>query len=107
MRAMRRLSCRQRTSAPACRFSPERPDSTNRLTPVATDTSTEQLLQRVRAMIDQSEQRQQRELALRLSQVHAKSTRSIRPTCCASSRISVSSRKALMNYLVRTSGGVK
>jgi len=30
---------------------------------------TEQLLQRVRAMIDQSEQRQQRELALRLSQV--------------------------------------
>ena len=35
----------------------------------AADVDTEQLLQRVRAMIDQSEQRQQRELALRLSQV--------------------------------------
>ena len=35
----------------------------------ASPADTEQLLQRVRAMIDQSEQRQQRELALRLSQV--------------------------------------
>ncbi len=35
----------------------------------ASSADTEDLLQRVRAMIDQSEQRQQRELALRLSQV--------------------------------------
>ena len=38
-------------------------------TPLISGDQTERLLQRVRSMIDQSEQRQQRELALRLSQV--------------------------------------
>ena len=41
----------------------------NAASPIASPIDTEQLLQRVRAMIDQSEQRQQRELALRISQV--------------------------------------
>jgi hypothetical protein len=58
----------------------------------ASSDSYEQLLQRVRAMIDQSEARQQRELALRLSQVANEVETQHRAVCSACSRPSASSR---------------
>ena len=67
------------------------------------------LLQRVRAMIDQSEQRQQertRQLALRLSQVRERSTRSTRRSAAHPAGFRGSSRSHL-GYLVKTSGRVK
>ena len=58
---------------------------------------TEHLLQRVRAMIDQSEQRQQRELALRLSQVAREVDTQHQADLLRSSRTSGSSRKRRWN----------
>jgi len=79
----------------------------NRLTPVATDTSTEQLLQRVRSMIDQSEQRQQRELALRLSQLNSEVDAQHQADLLRIQQNFGQQQEDVMNYLVRTSGGVK
>jgi hypothetical protein len=67
---------------------------------------TEQLLQRVRSMIDQSEQRQERELALRLSQV-AQEVNTQHQADLLRIQQNVGQTQDLMEYLVRTSGGVK
>jgi hypothetical protein len=72
----------------------------------AASVDTEQLLQRVRAMIDQSEQRQQRELALRLSQV-AREVDTQHQADLLQIQQNVGQTQDLMEYLVRTSGGVK
>ncbi len=82
---------------------PERPLD-NRLTPVATDTSTEQLLQRVRSMIDQSEQRQQRELALRLSQLNSEVDAQHQADLLRIQQNFGQQQEDVMNYLVRTGG---
>ena len=70
------------------------------------DAATERLLQRVRAMIDQSEQRQQRELALRLSQVTGEVEAQHQADLLRLQQ-SVGQTQDVMDYLVRTSGGVK
>jgi len=82
-----------------------------------TSTDIEQLLQRVRSMIEQSEMRQQRELALRLSQVAREVDTQQRADLL---RIQqnlgqfemqtgerIDQQQQIMDYLVRTSGGVK
>jgi anti-sigma factor RsiW len=68
--------------------------------------STEQLLQRVRAMIEQSEMRQQRELALRLSQV-AREVDTQHQADLLRIQQDFGQQQDMMEYLVRTSGGVK
>lgn len=68
---------------------------------------TERLLQRVRAMIDQSEQRQQRELALRLSQVSREVDTQREADLLRVQQELGQQHDATMEYLVRTSGGVK
>jgi anti-sigma factor RsiW len=68
---------------------------------------TERLLQRVRAMIDQSEQRQQRELALRLSQVAREVDTQHQADLLRIQQDFGQQQDATMDYLVRTSGGVK
>jgi hypothetical protein len=69
---------------------------------------TEVLLQRVRAMIDQSEQRQQRELALRLSQVTREVDTQHQADLLRIQQDFGQQQDATMEYLVRTSsGGVK
>ncbi len=93
-------------NGPGVTTAPERPLD-NRLTPVATDTSTEQLLQRVRSMIDQSEQRQQRELALRLSQLNSEVDAQHQADLLRIQQNFGQQQEDVMNYLVRTSGGVK
>jgi hypothetical protein len=65
-----------------------------------------QLLQRVRAMIEQSETRQQRELALRLSQI-AREVDTQHQADVLRIQQEVGDQQNLMEYLVRTSGGVK
>jgi anti-sigma factor RsiW len=72
----------------------------------AAPVNTEELLQRVRAMIDQSEQRQQRELALRVSQV-AREVDTQHQADLLQIQQNVGQTQDLMEYLVRTSGGVK
>jgi flagellar biosynthesis GTPase FlhF len=67
---------------------------------------TERLLQRVRAMIDQSEQRQQRELALRLSQV-SREVDTQHQADLLRIQQDVGQQQEALEYLVRTSGGVK
>jgi hypothetical protein len=77
--------------------------------PVATNTNPAdivQLLQRVRAMIEQSETRQQRELALRLSQI-AREVDTQHQADVLRIQQEVGDQQNLMEYLVRTSGGVK
>lgn len=79
--------------------------------------STEQLLQRVRTMIEQSEIRQQRELALRLSQVasevdtqHQADLLRIQQNLGQiemETGAQINQQQQLMDYLVRTSGGQK
>ena len=79
--------------------------------------STEQLLERVRAMIEQSEIRQQRELALRLSQVasevdtqHQADLLRIQQNLGQiemETGAQINQQQQLMDYLVRTSGGQK
>ena len=66
----------------------------------------EQLLQRVRAMIDQSEQRQQRELALRLSQV-SREVDTQHQADLLKIQQDFGQQQEALEYLVRTSGGVK
>lgn len=73
----------------------------------ASSVDTERLLQRVRAMIDQSEQRQQRELALRLSQVTSEVDTQHRADLLRIQQDFGQQQEATMDYLVRTSGGVK
>ena len=68
--------------------------------------ATEQLMQRMRAMIDQSEQRQQRELALRLAQVAGEVDAQHQADLMRIQQ-SVGQTQEVMDYLVRTSGGVK
>jgi len=79
--------------------------------------STEQLLQRVRTMIEQSEIRQQRELALRLSQVASEVDTQHKADLLRIQQnfgqlemetgAQISQQQQLMDYLVRTSGGQK
>ena len=68
---------------------------------------TEVLLQRVRAMIDQSELRQQRELALRLSQVTREVDTQHQSDLLRIQQDFGKQQDATMEYLVRTSGGAK
>lgn len=68
--------------------------------------STEELLQRVRAMIDQSEQRQQRQLALRLTQV-AREVDTQHQADLMHIQQNFGQQQEMMDYLVRTSGVVK
>ena len=78
--------------------------------PVPTDrypVDTEVLLQRVRSMIDQSEQRQQRELALRLSQVTREVDTQHQADLLRIQQDFGHQQEATMDYLVRTSGGAK
>jgi hypothetical protein len=63
-------------------------------------------MQRMRAMIDQSEQRQQRELALRLAQVAGEVDAQHQADLMRIQQ-SVGQTQEVMDYLVRTSGGVK
>lgn len=105
---------------PSPQAMPEPQTATN-LVPVETltgDAANEQLLQRVRAMIEQSEVRQQRELALRLSQVarevdtqHSADLQRIQQNLGqfeieTGAQIN-QQRQQIMDYLVRTSGGSK
>jgi hypothetical protein len=73
----------------------------------ASSLDTERLLQRVRAMIDQSEQRQQRELALRLSQVAREVDTQHQADLLRIQQDFGQQQEATMDYLVRTSGGAK
>ena len=73
----------------------------------ASSVDVEQLLQRVRAMIDQSEQRQQRELALRLSQVAREVDTQHQADLLRVQQEFGQQQEATMDYLVRTSGGTK
>lgn len=73
----------------------------------ATPLDTEALLLRVRAMIDQSEQRQQRELALRLSQVTREVDTQHQADLLRIQQDFGHQQDATMEYLVRTSGGAK
>lgn len=68
---------------------------------------TEVLLQRVRAMIDQSEQRQKSELALRLSQVAREVDTQHKADLLQIQQDFGQQQDATMEYLVKTSGGVK
>ena len=68
--------------------------------------STEELLQRVRSMIDQSERRQQHELALRLSQVTREVDTQHQADLLRIQQDFGKQQEAALEYLVRT-GGVK
>ena len=67
---------------------------------------TEALLQRVRAMIDQSEVRQQRELALRVSQV-SREVDTQHTADLLKIQQDFGKQQEALEYIVRTSGGVK
>jgi anti-sigma factor RsiW len=79
--------------------------------------TVDQLLQRVRSMIEQSEARQQRELALRLSQVANEVETQHRADLLRMQQnfgqleietgAQINQQQQLMDYLVRTSGGPK
>lgn len=84
----------------------ERELRTRLTSPNASAVDTEALLQRMRAMIDQSEQRQQRELALRLAQVAGEVDAQHQADLLRIQQ-SVGQTQEVMDYLVRTSGGVK
>jgi hypothetical protein len=73
----------------------------------ASSGDTEQLLQRVRTMIDQSEQRQQSVLALRLSQVAREVDTQHKADILNIQQDFGRQQEATIDYLVRTSGGVK
>lgn len=74
--------------------------------PVAGTAPDDQVLQRVRAMIEQSEMRQQRELALRLSQV-AREVDTQHQADLLRIQQNFGQQQDMMEYLVRTSGGIK
>ena len=87
---------------------PENPSSDPNDGPGASyDNERELLLQRVRTMIDQSEQRQQRELALRLSQVSREVDTQHKADLLQIQQDFGQQQDATMEYLVKTSGGVK
>jgi hypothetical protein len=71
------------------------------------ENERELLLQRVRAMIDQSEQRQQRELALRLSQVSREVDTQHQADLLRIQQDFGQQQEATLDYLVKTSGGAK
>ncbi|HEY0285343.1 MAG TPA: zf-HC2 domain-containing protein [Vicinamibacterales bacterium] len=73
----------------------------------ASSADAEDLLQRVRSMIDQSEQRQQRELALRVSQVAREVETQHQVDVQRIEQNFGRQQDATMDYLVKTSGGVK
>jgi anti-sigma factor RsiW len=68
---------------------------------------SERLLQQVRSMIGESEQRQHRELALRLSQVAGEVDAQHRVDVERMQQDFGKQQEATMEYLVRTSGGLK
>jgi anti-sigma factor RsiW len=72
--------------------------------PAAASIDTEQLLQRVRAMIDQSEQRQQRELALRLAHLASEVDTQHQADLLKIQQNLGQQQDDFMNYLVRTGG---
>ena len=74
---------------------------------VASAEDVERLLQRVRAMIDQSEQRQKGELALRLSQVAREVDTQHQADLLRIQQDFGQQQEATMDYLVRTSGGTR
>jgi hypothetical protein len=87
---------------------PENPSSDPNDSPGPSyDNERELLLQRVRTMIDQSEQRQQRELALRLSQVSREVDTQHKADLLQIQQDFGQQQDATMEYLVKTSGGVK
>ena len=91
-------------------YTPRNPDpgATPQAMPGDQNTAdTEALLQRVRAMIDQSALRQQRELALRLSQVTREVDTQHQADLLRIQQDFGQQQDATMDYLVRTSGGVK
>ena len=73
----------------------------------ASSADAEGLLERVRSMIDQSEQRQQRELALRVSQVAREVETQHQVDVQRIEQNFGRQQDATMDYLVKTSGGVK
>ena len=74
---------------------------------VTSAEDVERLLQRVRAMIDQSEQRQKGELALRLSQVAREVDTQHQADLLRIQQDFGQQQEATMDYLVRTSGGTR
>ena len=70
-------------------------------------TSEAQLMARVRTLIEESEQRQQRELALRLSQVSREVDTQHKADLLQIQQDFGQQQDATMEYLVKTSGGVK
>lgn len=74
---------------------------------VTSAEDVERLLQRVRAMIDQSEQRQKGELALRLSQVAREVDTQHQADLLRIQQDFGQQQQATMDYLVRTSGGTR
>jgi hypothetical protein len=88
---------------------PENPRSGTNDSPGSLDSNDREreLLQRVRAMIDQSEQRQQRELALRLSQVSREFDTQHQVDLLRIQQDFGRQQDATMEYLVKTSGGTK
>jgi hypothetical protein len=91
---------------PAERVSAE-PLNTPAQSSVASTEDVERLLQRVRAMIDQSEQRQKGELALRLSQVAREVDTQHQADLLRIQQDFGQQQEATMDYLVRTSGGTR
>jgi hypothetical protein len=85
----------------------DRAFSDREVSPNASPVDTEQLLQRVRAMIDQSEQRQQRVLAQRLSEVATEVDAQHQADLLRIQQSLGQQQDDVMNYLVRTSGGTK
>ena len=75
--------------------------------PSPSSVDSEQILQRVRAMIDQSEKRQQRELAVLLSQVSREVETQHTVDMQRIQQDFGRQQDATMEYLVRTSGGAK
>jgi anti-sigma factor RsiW len=104
----RRASIDLQAEAPA-QFDngPVRPLVTSTAPQSAANVDVERLLQRVRAMIDQSEQRQQRELALRLSQTATEVETQHQADLLRIQQSLGQQQDDVMNYLVRTSGGPK
>jgi hypothetical protein len=91
---------------PAQRVSAE-PLNTSPQPSGASAEDVERLLQRVRAMIDQSEQRQKGELALRLSQVAREVDTQHQADLLRIQQDFGQQQEATMDYLVRTSGGTR
>jgi anti-sigma factor RsiW len=98
----------ENVNAPANAPSREEIERENRVRPGAgaSEADTERLFQRVRAMIDQSEQRQQREFALRLSQFSSEVDTQHQADVLRIQQ-DVGQQQEALEYLVRTSGGVK